>query len=67
MRDGKILVEQSPQTLYTMYNTIILEDIVLKLCHEDEMGTGNKKCTSCVTGGPDTSTNSNLGMWATLH
>jgi len=38
MRDGKILSEKTPQQMYDMYETTFLEDIVLKLCHEDEIG-----------------------------
>ena len=36
MRNGRLVVEDSPTNLLERYNTALLEDIVLKLCLRDE-------------------------------
>ncbi len=37
MRSGRLLVEDSPDRLMSIYNTTNLDDVFLKLCIEDTM------------------------------
>lgn len=36
MRNGRLLVEENPNSLMGRFDTLILEDIVLQLCHGQE-------------------------------
>jgi hypothetical protein len=36
MRGGRLLTEKSPSELFIEYGSICLQDVVLKLCHDDE-------------------------------
>jgi ABC-type multidrug transport system ATPase subunit len=36
MRGGRLLTEKSPTDLYAEYQTMSLQDVVLRLCHDDE-------------------------------
>lgn len=36
MRGGRLLIEKSPKTLLEEFKTNSLEEVVLKLCHDDE-------------------------------
>lgn len=40
MRNGRLLVEKSPDALLKEHNTVLLESIVLKLCRNDMSGFG---------------------------
>ncbi|CAH0763232.1 unnamed protein product [Diatraea saccharalis] len=50
MRSGKLLAEESPQALLTMYSCISLEDVFLKLSRK-QAGQGNNVVELNVSGG----------------
>lgn len=41
MRGGRLLTEKSPADLYIEFGTNCLQDVVLRLCHQDESPNNN--------------------------
>lgn len=37
MRHGRLLVEENPATLMTKFGATLLEDVILQLCHSQEL------------------------------
>jgi hypothetical protein len=49
MRGGRLLTEKSPKALFEEFKTTSLEEVVLKLCHDDEkdsLGYGRSRSKS---------------------
>jgi len=41
MRHGRLLIEKCPDALIQEYGTILLEEVVLKLCRKDKLANPN--------------------------
>ncbi|XP_065560210.1 ABC transporter G family member 20-like isoform X2 [Artemia franciscana] len=53
MRSGRLLAEESPQTLLSIYNLPSLEDVFLRLCMVDVSSKNNAATISVITDGVD--------------